>query len=124
MPELVFEALVCFVDDGAAGGWVEVDVERGHNTGEHVVGADDEEQLDYLAGREPGVERREGRVVGAWSLEYFRGEAEQNLSVGVKARRLDVAALDGGDLLVIDAECLGDADVLDPLVLCACVCGD
>ena len=45
-PDLVCEALAGFVDDGAAGGWVEVDVERGHDAGEHVVIADDEQQLD------------------------------------------------------------------------------
>ena len=75
---------MCFVDDGAAGGGVEVDVEGGHDAGEHVVIADDEQQLDDLAGREVVAQGREGVVVGAWLLEYFMGESQQDTGVGVQ----------------------------------------
>ena len=40
---LALETALCFVDDGAAHGGVEVDVEGGHYPGEHVVVADDQQ---------------------------------------------------------------------------------
>ncbi len=116
--------VVCFVDDCVADGRVEVDVDGGHDAGEHLVAADDEEELDYLAGWELVGEGREGLVVDARSFEHFSGEAKHDSGVGAEARGVKVAALHGGDLLVVDAECLGDAGVLDPFVLCAGARGD
>ncbi len=105
------------LEDGSADGLIDVYVERGHGAREHLIAADHEQELHDLAGREALAERHEGLLLGTWPVEHLRGEAKQHPSVGVEARCIELAALDGRYPLVIDADCLGDADVLDPLVL-------
>jgi len=89
-----------------------------------VVAPDDEQQLDDLARRESVTDGGEGRIANAWQLKRLGGKAKDDSRVGVKARGLKVAVLYRGNLLVADAQCPCDADVLHPLIFRTGACGD